>query len=384
MGGKNKAPAPPDYSQLAAASERAAEFSYKIGVQQLAWAREQYKDDQNLLAKVIDASMARQSENDRAALSDRQRYEDSYLPLEDRSIKEAMDYDSPERTRYEMGRAGAEVAANFDAQRRAAAESLESYGVDPSSTRFAALDIGMRAQQAAAQAGAENQARVGAEATGRAIRSEAINVGRGLPGQIAGTYATALQSGGQAANTALAGSANGASIMGTAPQYMNLQNQALGTWGNVMNMGYNNQLAQFNANQQSSSGLGSLLGAGLGAIGNAGGMAAFFEDGGAVPHAPASSPAAPARGALPVTPGGNVPPAASPSRGAAVDDVPARLNVGEFVVPKEAVSWFGEKHFQQLIEKSRKERAGATAKPQFRPAAPMQRPAGGMPAAIPV
>jgi hypothetical protein len=45
------------------------------------------------------------------------------------------------------------------------------------------------------------------------------------------------------------------------------------------------------------------------------------------------------------------------------DDVPAAVNVGEFVVPADTVSWLGEKHFHSLTEKARKERAEAEAVP---------------------
>lgn len=343
----SKAPPPPDYTPVAQASEKAAEYSYNLGKEQLAWAKEQYKKDSLIIDKVVQAGLKREAINDQNAMADRSRYEELYQPLEDKAVKEAQDFASPQRESYEMGRASATVAQQFDAQRKAAAQNLEAYGVDPSSTRYAALDLGSRIQQAAAQAGAENQARNQTEAMGRAIRSEAVNVGRGYPGQIAGTYATALQAGNQSANSALANTASGASTMGTGSQWFGNGNQAVGTWGNTLNMGYNNQLAQFNANQQSSSGLGSLAGSLLGAAGNAGGFAALFEDGGAV------------------TSGGNVPADASPTRGAAIDDVDARLNVGEFVVPKDVVSWKGEEFFQKLIDQSRKSKPEAPAKPAY-------------------
>ena len=369
MCGSN-APPPPDYTAIAAASEESAKLSFQLGQEQLAWAKEQYGKDNEIISKVVDAALARQQQNDEAALSDRQRYEEVFQPLEDKLAQEAQDYASPERMEQEAGKASASVAQQFDAQRRAAAQNLEAYGVDPSSTRYAALDMGSRVQQAAAQAGAANQSRAQTEAVGRAMRSEAINVGRGYPGQIAGTYGTALQSGNAAVNSQLGGTASGAATMGTGTQWTNMGNQALNTWGNTLNTGYQNQLAQFNANQQASSGLGSLFGSVLGAAGNAGGFAALFEDGGAVPQG--------------ATPGGNVPAQASPTGGKAIDDVPARLTAGEFVVPKDVVSWKGEEFFQKLIDGSRKAKPEASAKPEYAivpPQAPTfsSRPAGAIP-----
>ena len=338
MGKKVKAPAPPDYSAVAAASERAAELSFQLGQEQLAWARETYANDQEIIRRVVDDAMQRSARNDADAMADRRRYETIFQPLEEELAADAASFSSEERQRQEMERAQSTVAQNFEAQRRAAIQNLESFGVDPSATRFAALDAGSRVAQAAATAGAGNQARAQTEAIGRALRSEAINVGRGYPGQVAGTYATALQSGNQAANSQLGGTASGASTMGTGTQWMGVGNQAINTWGNSLNAGYQNQLAAADFNSRQSSGLG--------------GLAAFFEDGGMATEA------------LPgVTSGGSVPAVASPSRGAAIDDVTAKINVGEFVVPTDVVSWKGEEFFQRLIEKSRQEKPRAPAKP---------------------
>lgn len=341
MGGKSSPPKAPDYSQIAASSEKAAEYSFQLGKDQLAWAKEQYANDQEIAQIVIDDALERQKVNDRAAAADRQRYESIYQPLEDSLARDAIEYSSPERMELDAARAQADVAQQFDASRRRALENLQGFGVDPSSLRYAALDRGANVQQAAAEAAAGTQARQQTEGLGRALRSEAINVGRGYPGQIAGTYGTALQSGNQGVNSALATTASGANTMGTGMQWQGAGNQALGTWGNALNTGYQNSLSAWQAGQNASSGLGGLLGTGLGVA------ASFLEEGGKV------------------TSGGNVPAQASPSKGKAIDDVPARLTAGEFVVPKDAVSWYGERHFQKLIQAARKEKEQAPAKPEY-------------------
>lgn len=76
------------------------------------------------------------------------------------------------------------------------------------------------------------------------------------------------------------------------------------------------------------------------------------------------------RGVLP-TSGGPVNRNMSPSRGRQTDDVPARLNAGEFVVPRDVVAHKGSEFFHNLITKSRKFRtgmAGPPARPQMKPA----------------
>lgn len=352
MGGKNDAPDPPDYSKIAAASKEAAQLSYKISKEQLEWAKEKYAEDKAIAQTVIDAALERQAVNDENAAKDRARYETIYQPLEDQLAQDAQNYASPERMEQNVARAQADVAQQFDASRTRALQNLQSYGVDPSSLRYAALDRGANISQAAAEAAAGNQSRTQDEAIGRALRSEAINVGRGYPGQIAGTYGTALQSGNQGINSALATTASGANSMGTGIGWNQQGNQALNTWGNTLNMGYQNQLSAWQADQNSSSGIGGLLGTGLGLA------ASFFEDGGK---------------AADVTAPGKVPAEASPTNGKAIDDVPARLNVGEFVTPKDVVAWKGEEFFQNLIKKSRDDKKRATAKPEYA-LAPPERP----------
>jgi hypothetical protein len=75
--------------------------------------------------------------------------------------------------------------------------------------------------------------------------------------------------------------------------------------------------------------------------------------------------------------GGGIPMGVSPSHGQNVDDVPARLNAGEFVVPRDVAAWKGQEFFQNLIKKSRALSAGAPAKPSMKPPLPgqQQRPA---------
>lgn len=62
----------------------------------------------------------------------------------------------------------------------------------------------------------------------------------------------------------------------------------------------------------------------------------------------------------------------SPSGGQQTDDVSARLNVGEFVIPRDVAMWKGQEFFQKLIDQSRQRRGAAPAKPQMKPA--LQRP----------
>lgn len=375
MSKKESAPPAPDYSGIAAASQKASDYAYSLGTQQLDWAKDQYNNDKAITDRVVNSALDRQQTADQNAAKDRQRYEQVYQPLEDSAIKDANSYNSDGRQQYEMGRASSEVAQKEEGARRAATRNLESFGLDPSSTRYGALDLGARTQGAAAEAGAANTARTQTEATGRGLRDQAINIGRGMPAQANADSSIALMSGNQGANTDLAQTASGAHSMGTGYQWSGLGNSAIGVWGDTLHQGYQDQLGQYNANQNSSSGIGSVLGGALG-------VASMFAAGGPVAQPPASG--------IPVA-GKTLSPAMSPSRGAITDDIPARvaqtgqpaqLNANEFVVPADVARWKGEEFFQKTIAQSRKDKSMAAARPRFAPppgSAP-QRQMGGIPA----
>lgn len=375
------------------AAKRAAD----MGQEQFDWAKSTYNDNKAQNQQIINANLAAQQAQQDAAKRAQEHYDQVYQPLEDRLVAQARDYNSPDRRALEMGRASAQVAQTFDTQRQAATQSLEQFGVDPTSTRAAALDIGFRANKAAAQAAAANQAGAGVDAQGQALLTNAVNVGRGYPSAISTSYNTGTGAGAAGVNAGLATTASGAQTMGTAGGYYGLNastlgggtgvlgvnnqsigsgngalgyvnqsigagngalgmaNQAAGVWGNTLNMGYGNQMSQFQANQSASSGIGSALGM----------VAPFFlADGGAVPSS--ATPSVPIPSAIP-TRGGAVPVEASPSRGHVTDDVPARLNAGEFVVPRDTLQWKGEEFFQKLIQKSREGRQqNSPAQPQRR------------------
>lgn len=412
MGGKSKAPPAPNYQPLAAAQVQSAQYSNEVAREQLQLAREQmqigrdqfgvaqeqWRSDQERLDRqearwddIINDQLRRQDELDTQAAADRRRYEQVFQPLEDTLVAESRGY-TDERNALRgdtaAGRAAADVSNQFAAARTAAQDRLESYGIDPSQVRGQAIDLGARTQEAAARAGQANMTREqvvrAEEATGRALRSEALNIGRGYPGQIATNYGLAFQQGqgaanigGQAIGAGLNTTASGFNTMGTGAQWSGIGNQTAGIGGqfqglsnsalagaaNTLNMGYQNVLDRYKANNAASSGWGSALGL----IGGIGMKAAFSpvapfswlaQEGGAIPEG---------------EPGVHVPEEASPSRGSAIDDVPARVTPGEFIVPKETVQWLGEKHFQKLIQKSREEKAEAQARPRVQ-AVPLEEP----------
>jgi hypothetical protein len=360
MGGKAKAPAAPDYGPLIALNEKSAKMSYDLATRQQDWAEQVYNENKDVSDIVIEKALGQLDQQTADAQRARERYQSLFEPLEEQLAQDAQDYASPERMEQEAGKAEADVAAQMEQARNTAAQNLEQYGVDPSQVRQGGLDLGTRIAEAAAQSSAGNQARTQTENIGRALRSEAINVGRGYPGQIQASLSGAGQSGNQAANTGLATTASGAQTMGTGQGWTGMGNQAVAGWGNMLNASFANQMDRFNANQKSSSGWGQAAGI----AGNLIGGLMFAEEGGVIPD-----PQSFQDGGTPI------PPEASPSGGAIPDDVPAQidgqmpaqLNAGEFVMPQDVVQWMGEKGMQQVVLKARKEMAGANGE---RPAQP--------------
>jgi hypothetical protein len=336
-----------------AAQQQAAQQQYQLGQQQLEWAKQQDAQNQARNQQVVNAALAQQQANDQAAQEDRARYTQTFQPLEDSLVKDAQSYNSPARRDMNAGRAMANVSQQFEQARQNALANLESYGIDPSQTRYAALDLETRTQEAAARASAGNQSYLQDEATGRQLRADAINVGKGYPSQVAQEYGTSQNAGNQAINSGLATTASGASTMGTNVQYQGLGNQSTAAEGNLLLGSDRNNISRTQVNNQASSGIGGLLGTALGA-----GIGAYktfaFAEGGPVPPGQALPDGDGDEG----LPGMPVPPSASPSQGAITDDVPARLNAGEFVVPRDVVSFKGEEFFQNLIKKTRQQEQG--------------------------
>lgn len=326
--GKKSTPKPPDYGPLAESSEEIARINAEAAKEQLVWAREQDAANRATLERVLGVQLPIMEEQFRNAQEDRKRYEETYLPIEQNLIEEFKAYDSPERLATERGRAISDVSTQFDAQRKGALSRLESYGIDPSTTRNQALDLNMRIAQAATSAGVADAATQRVENTGRALRAEAINIGRGLPSQVAGSYGQSIAAGqaGIGGANQTTGTSAGALTSGTA-----FTGQALAGLqgaGSLMNQGFQNQMSIANYNQAA-------MGQWMDLAGTVAGGAMAMEEGGIVPE----------QGALPVSP---IP--------GSTDRKPILATPGEAVVDKGTVEWYGQKFFADLKKKAGEQR----------------------------
>lgn len=337
-------PPPPDLGPMSEASEAIARMNQQTAREQLDWAREQDSNNRALLQQVLDIQLPAMRDQFETAQADRQRYEQFFRPFEDKWAEEAANYDTEERRDRERGAAIADVNTQFDASRRNALQRLESYGVDPSQTRNAALDIGVRTAQAAAQAQAATGATRRVEDVGRALQSDVINLGRGALSNAAGFYGASVNAGNSAQGNALNTTQSGAGAVQSSLGFSNAALSGFGQSADIQNQGFNNQMANWNAGQQQTAGM-------LQGIGSLAGM--FMADGGEVEGVPTGAVAGQQQRGMPGVPfidDGEVD--TGMGDGSGIDDtVPAYLSDGEYVIPADVVRKKGEEFFDKLIEK---------------------------------
>lgn len=147
-------------------------------------------------------------------------YNNLFAPENAQLIADANSYASPARMAVNMGMAGATQAQAGEAALRNSERDLLSYGIDPSSGRYAALNEAARVQNAANIAGAENMQRNADIATGQRMRSEAVQVGAQLPAAIANAQNTAIQANTGASNAELANANTGANLNRVPNEYL--------------------------------------------------------------------------------------------------------------------------------------------------------------------
>lgn len=268
-GGKGGAPAPPNYTALAQSSTEAAKIAGQTSREQLDWAKAQYADQAPITKQYMQSMIDSSQQNIANAKEAQARLQGTYYPIENKFAQEALSYNDPARAAQRSAAAQADVANAMTQQREASLQSLEGFGIDPSQTRYGALDLGTRISQAAAQATAGTQSRNQTEATGLSLQGEAINIGRGYPGQVAQAYGTATQAGNAGIASGLNTSSTYGNLMGSPATWAGMQASNLQGAAGIMHQGFQDQMSQFNANaaiaQNQSSGIGSLMGAAIGA-----------------------------------------------------------------------------------------------------------------------
>ncbi len=194
MGGKS-APSTPDYTPIAQADEQAANQSFQLQSQEFDWAKSQAAQEDPYENAYLAQQTSNSAQESQIAQEENNQYQSTYVPIENQFAKEAQEYNSADNADQLAGEATADVANNYSAANKSAQQNLESYGIDPSQTRFAALDLGTSINQAAATAAAGTQSRQNTFNTGMSLEQNAINTGMGIESGAIGAYGGAASSG---------------------------------------------------------------------------------------------------------------------------------------------------------------------------------------------
>lgn len=235
------------WPQMQTESARQTEAGIKLQEQQ-------YKTGEKQMA-IADEYMARMKEK--------------FYPQQEKILEEAQKYNTEAERQRQAGLAMGDVYSEFNKQKQANNMQMASYGINPTSGRYAGMQNANQVMEAATAAAAGTKARSAAEQLGWAKRMDAIGLGQGLPGN----QATSVGLGLNAGTSSLAAGMTGMNAYG---QLGNSVSQGIGGamqgWQGVGNLGvqsYNTQVnawgQQQQANAQQSSALGSTLGSLAGA-----------------------------------------------------------------------------------------------------------------------
>lgn len=325
---------------MAASSAEVGRMQQQTAREYLDFQKQQYAELKPLAEKLSNAQidlMKQQSDIATKNEARAQEYSDyekqTYRPLEKSLVSDAQNYDT-EAKREELARKGiADVATAYDAQKKQALATLSSYGINPNSNRFAAINMQLAQNEATDKAGAATNARSQAEQLGYARKMDAASLGRNLASNASTAYGVSLNASNSAASTgstALNTAGNPGQNMGASYGSYNAQlgnaGTSYGTAGNIYGTAYK---AQMSADAASSAGMGQLMGQ----LGSAAIMApaGTFADGGSVHEGKGR-----VRGI-----------------GGPVDDkIDAKLSNGEYVLPADTVKAIGVKKLDKIVKKT--------------------------------
>ena len=332
------APPPPDFGPLADAMREVGNQMAALGRQQLAFGQQRYQETMPLYQQMVASNVQGQQLAQELA-KDAAKERLKYRALEDAIIEDVQRFDQAGRQDRFAGQAGADVQQALATQQGIANRNLTRMGINPNSARFAALNDEFALRGAAATAGARTNARFAGDQLGFQMKNNAAAIGRNLP-------QTALSGVGTAANIgsstgALLQQQNAPMFQGFAGAMGGLQGQMQGVQGagNLMNMGYQNQLAAYNAE-----------GGAMGGIGQIAGMAAgyFMKDGGVVGTDGKVDENEDGAGGKVSGPGTGT---SDSVRAINVDTgEPIRLSNGEYIIRADRVRELGKAYFDELNE----------------------------------
>lgn len=334
MGSATKAPRPPDTSRFSEGMENMSQQMQTWAADMYSKGQQEWQQLSDWSGQVMGMTLPAMEDSFSWAKEQRDRFDEHVMPQMQSLFSEAELYASKAEEDRQRGAAIQDVKSAGEAQREAQQRQLEGYGIDPSETRYAALDKQAGVAEAAMGAFAANQAGERTKQIGRDLRSEAIGVGSQFLSDAAQSYQTGSYMGASGLGSASGATSAGVGASGAALPYMSGAVTAMDRGAGIVDQGYQRELdyavdsrAAEAADSQGMAGIGGMLGAGLsmtpwGKVAGAA-LSAAAADGG-----PVSAPGGP------------------------TDDAGAlAISDGEYIIPADVVRKLGTNHFDKMIEK---------------------------------
>lgn len=271
MKGGSSAPAPDPNIGVAALKQA------ETGEQWLGFARdafavstERQKELDALTNQVTELQLGLATDQAAWSREDRDRYENTFRPIEDKYIEEATNYGSTERQAQAAAEARSDVQTAAANARAATERNNAAMGIDPRSGRAGGIQAQTDMGVALAEAGAANNARTMVRDKGLALTADVANMGRGASSAAAAGAAGSVG----ASGTALAGNqaTNAQSLAASQVMSQGFSGamQGYSGMGSTLNTQYGLQLDGWKAEQemkaQNMAGIGKAFGAVLGAL----------------------------------------------------------------------------------------------------------------------
>ena len=255
-----KAPKPDPNIGAAAAS------SAQVAADALAWNKQIYEQElpaqqvqMELAKQFMQSSIDSQKANDALSQQYAERMKNTFYPVEDSMVAEAQAAggadDQEQYAQFARGD-NAAAAAQQNAQN---ARTMQSFGINPNSGRYAGMLRDQGIANAAIQANAMNQARQNARQLGWAKKSDVANIGRNLPSSQATSAQVALGAANTGLNASSAPIQSQVATQGAMNQGFGTGLQGYNQQGQLGLGSYNGQLQGYNMQNEM---LGSMLGMG--------------------------------------------------------------------------------------------------------------------------
>jgi len=131
-----KPPKPdPLIGQAAKQNADIAQQQLEAAQQQLAWEKERAAVQDPLIRQIVDQQIGLGDANASRAESQWQIYRDLFAPVEARMVKDANEYDTPERKERMAAEAAADIARGYHGALESSQRAMERLGVNPNSGR---------------------------------------------------------------------------------------------------------------------------------------------------------------------------------------------------------------------------------------------------------